>query len=168
MFPGIKYQTLELVKESMLVFLFSRTVADPSLIPAWSLRKAQQGSRKHKFSILNWFRNDILQPIKHTKTSVFHFLVEFCSGIRLGSATVCHHRTTSKLSFTSSKVWSLCPTSSGTNSRWCYIEVHPCCLFLLQARNTPLHLAAASGLLSCVEVGTCMQVGLQYHSWIQY
>ena len=95
----------------------------------------------------------------------FSFLLSFAQA----SASVCHHRTTTKLSFTNSKVWSLYPTSSGTNLRWwCYIEVHPCCLFLLQARNTPLHLAAASGLLSCVEVGTCMQVGLQYHSWILY
>ena len=35
------------------------------------------------------------------------YSVECCLGIRLGSASVCHNKTTSKLSLTSSKIWSL-------------------------------------------------------------
>ena len=63
------------------------------------------------FSVLNWLRNVIKcalnyipEPIKHTKTSVFCYAVEFCSGIGLGSPYVCHDKTTSKPSLTSSEV----------------------------------------------------------------
>ena len=60
------------------------------LIPAGSLTKTQQDSRKHQFSVLNWLRNVIKcalnyisEPIKHTKTSVFCYAVKFQSGIGL-------------------------------------------------------------------------------------
>ena len=78
---------------------------------SWSLTKTQQDNRKHQF-VLNWLRNVIKctlnyipEPIKHTKTSVFCYAVTFHSEIRLGSASVCHDKTTCKLSLTSSEVW---------------------------------------------------------------
>ena len=51
-------------------------------------------------------------------TGVFGYSVQFCLVIRLGSAFLCYNTATSKLSLTSSKIWSLmygsiqCPTSS--------------------------------------------------------
>ena len=84
------------------------------LIPARSPTKTQQDSRKDQFNGLNglnWLRNVIkctldyiLEPIKRTKTSVFCYAVTFRSGIGLGSAIVCHDKTTNKLSLTSFKV----------------------------------------------------------------
>ena len=47
--------------------------------------------------------NYIPEPIKHTKTGVFCYAVKFRSGIGVGSAIVCHDKTTSKLSLTRSK-----------------------------------------------------------------
>ena len=38
-----------------------------------------------------------LSQLKHTKTGIVCYPVEFSSGIRLGSAFVCHNRTTSEL-----------------------------------------------------------------------
>ena len=87
--------------------LAGSSVTTPSPNPT----KTQQDSRKHQFSVLNWLRNVIKcasnyipEPIKHTKTSVFCCAVKFCSGIWLGSPYVCHDKTTSKLSLTSSEV----------------------------------------------------------------
>ena len=48
--------------------------------------------------------NYIPEPIKHTKTSIFWYAVKFRSGIGLGSAFVCHDKTTGKLSVTSSEI----------------------------------------------------------------
>ena len=79
------------------------------MILAGSPTKTQQDSRKHQFSVLNWLRNVIKcalnyipEPIKDTKTTFFCYAVKFRLGIGLGSASVCHDKTTSKLSLTSS------------------------------------------------------------------
>ena len=92
----------------LLVVLSWHAKADPTPIPD----QTQQDSRKHQFSGLNWLRNVIKwalnyipEPIKHIKTSVFCYAVQFRSGIKLGSAFACHDKTTSKLSLTSFKVW---------------------------------------------------------------
>ena len=74
--------------------------------------KLHSAAENTGFSVFNWLRNVIWcalnyipEPIKHTKTSVFWCAVKFRSGIRLGSPYVCHDKTTSKLSLTSSEVW---------------------------------------------------------------
>ena len=59
--------------------------------------------------MFNWLRNVIKcalnyipEPIKDTKTTFFCYAVKFRLGIGLGSPSVCHDKTTSKLSLTSS------------------------------------------------------------------
>ena len=55
--------------------------------------------------MLNWLGNVSQCTLNYSKSSVFCFAVEFCLGIRLGSAYVYYNKTTSKLWLTSSKIW---------------------------------------------------------------